>query len=76
MDGVRKKAVYLPSNIEYLARAAGVDGPEGVIKKFCSSEWFVTARCFFAGLPLMAPVSLLPCPRALNDSNLVLTLST
>ncbi|GAA5977812.1 hypothetical protein JCM5350_006186 [Sporobolomyces pararoseus] len=56
MDGVRKKAVYLPSNIEYLARAAGVDGPEGVIKKFCSSEWFVTARCFFAGLPLMAPL--------------------
>ncbi|GAA5899922.1 uncharacterized protein JCM6883_006034 [Sporobolomyces salmoneus] len=56
MNTVRKRAVYLPSNLEYLAKAAGVDGKQGVIEKFCSSEWFCTARAFFAGLPLMAPL--------------------
>ncbi|GAA5942647.1 bifunctional urea carboxylase/allophanate hydrolase [Sporobolomyces koalae] len=56
MESIRKKAVYLPSNIEYLARATGVSDVSALVDHFCSSEWFVTARCFFLGLPLAAPL--------------------
>ncbi|CEQ42611.1 SPOSA6832_04453 [Sporobolomyces salmonicolor] len=54
----RKKAVYLPSNIEYLAKASGLDGVDNLVRVFSRSDWFCTSRCFFAGLPMLAPVRL------------------
>ncbi|GAA5929766.1 hypothetical protein JCM1841_002641 [Sporobolomyces salmonicolor] len=52
----RKKAVYLPSNIEYLAKASGLDGVDNLVRVFSRSDWFCTSRCFFAGLPMLAPL--------------------
>ncbi|GAA5838018.1 hypothetical protein JCM11251_006825 [Rhodosporidiobolus azoricus] len=52
----RKKAVYLPDNLDYLAKATGVDGVEGVVKTFTSSDWFCTSRAFFLGLPFLFPL--------------------
>ena len=54
----RGKAVYLPSNIEYVARASSLDGVIGVQRAFTSCDWFVSARAFFCGLPMISPVGL------------------
>ncbi|BGP42796.1 hypothetical protein JCM10449v2_006808 [Rhodotorula kratochvilovae] len=51
----RKKAVYLPDNLEYLAKANGMDGWQEVASTFCSADWFVVSRSFFAGLPMIGP---------------------
>lgn len=53
----RSKAVYLPSNIDYLAKASGLDSADEVVKTFTGSDWYVSARAFFCGLPMMSPVS-------------------
>ncbi|BGP19359.1 hypothetical protein JCM10213_000988 [Rhodosporidiobolus nylandii] len=52
----RRKAVYLPDNLEYLAKATGADGAIGVVAKFLSSDWFCTSRAFFLGLPFLSPL--------------------
>ncbi|GAA6031339.1 hypothetical protein JCM8097_005608 [Rhodosporidiobolus ruineniae] len=52
----RSKAVYLPDNLEYLAKATGVDGVDGIIKTFTSSVWVCTSRAFFLGLPFLFPL--------------------
>ncbi|BGO94863.1 hypothetical protein NBRC10512_002530 [Rhodotorula toruloides] len=52
----RKKAVYLPSNIEYLAKANAFDGIDDIAKTFASADWYVCSRSFFAGLPMIAPL--------------------
>jgi len=52
----RTKAVFLPDNLEYMARACGVDGAEGVVGRFLSSDWFCTSRSFFLGLPFLFPL--------------------
>lgn len=52
----RTKAVFLPDNLEYMARACGVDGADGVVSRFLSSDWFCTSRSFFLGLPFLFPL--------------------
>lgn len=40
MKSTREKAVYLPSNVEYLANNNGVEGgAEGALNKLISSPW-------------------------------------
>ncbi|GAA6015274.1 hypothetical protein JCM8202_002408 [Rhodotorula sphaerocarpa] len=51
----RKKAAYLPSNIEYMAKANGFSSVEDIESTFCSADWYVLSRCFFSGLPMIAP---------------------
>lgn len=53
----RTQAVYLDSNIEYLAKANAMTGPQEVADTFCSADWYVVSRSFFAGLPMMGPFS-------------------
>ncbi|GAA5984795.1 hypothetical protein JCM10908_003507 [Rhodotorula pacifica] len=51
----RKKAAYLPSNIEYMAKANGFGSVDEIETTFCSADWYVASRSFFAGLPMIAP---------------------
>lgn len=51
----RKKAAYLPSNIEYMAKANGFASVSEIETTFCSADWYVASRSFFAGLPMIAP---------------------
>ncbi|GAA5900385.1 hypothetical protein JCM8208_005347 [Rhodotorula glutinis] len=53
----RTKAVYLDSNIEYLAKANAMQDWKELADTFCGSDWFVVSRSFFAGLPMMGPFS-------------------
>ncbi|KAL8283190.1 hypothetical protein RQP46_005968 [Phenoliferia psychrophenolica] len=52
----RTEAVYLPSNASYLAEASGFAGIEPMLKAFESTDWFVSARAFFCGLPFLVPM--------------------
>lgn len=52
----RKEAVYLPSNIEYLAKANAFAGVDDIAQTFASADWYVCSRSFFAGLPMIAPL--------------------
>lgn len=51
----RKKAVYLPDNLEYLAKANAMSGWQEIASTFCSADWYVVSRSFFAGLPMLGP---------------------
>ncbi|KAI5481371.1 urea carboxylase [Pseudohyphozyma bogoriensis] len=57
----RTKAVYLPSNLKYLAEASGSKDVEGMLSTFCSTDWYVSARAFFCGLPMMQPLDQRAC---------------
>ncbi|KAK1232579.1 hypothetical protein PQX77_004290 [Marasmius sp. AFHP31] len=57
MKTIRDKAVYLPSNTEYLARNNGLKDSEEALKKLISSDWLVIGVGFYLGLPFMVPVS-------------------
>lgn len=39
MTTTRNKAVYLPSNIDYLARNNGLSGPTEALDKLIGSDW-------------------------------------
>jgi hypothetical protein len=39
MNSIRDKAIYLPSNIDYLARNNGLQNAEEVLHKLTSSDW-------------------------------------
>ncbi|GAA5852079.1 hypothetical protein JCM8547_000152 [Rhodosporidiobolus lusitaniae] len=52
----RKKAVYLPDNLEYLAKANSLANSEQLIERFCSSDWVCTSRSFTMGLPVFVPL--------------------
>ncbi len=41
---IRDKAVYLPSNIEYLARNNGLESAEDALKKLVETDW-VSMAC-------------------------------
>lgn len=53
----RTEAVYLPSNIEYMAKVNSLDSDQALFDLFGASDWFVSARAFFCGLPFLSPVS-------------------
>ncbi|KAJ8090260.1 hypothetical protein PM082_018856, partial [Marasmius tenuissimus] len=56
MKTIRDKAVYLPSNVEYLARNNGLKDSEDALKKLISSDWLVIGVGFYLGLPFMVPI--------------------
>lgn len=39
MRSIREKAVYLPSNVEYLAKNNGLSRPKEALEKLVSSDW-------------------------------------
>lgn len=48
MRSIRDEAVYLPSNIEYLARNNGLDGASEALERLVSSSWVVSeVHCDF-----------------------------
>lgn len=53
----RQNAVYLPNNLAYVAQSSGYEDVDTFAKAFVRSDWFVFARAFFCGLPMMVPVS-------------------
>lgn len=57
----RTEAVYLPSNVEYMREVNSL-GPDNqaLYDRIGASDWFVSARAFFCGLPFLSPVSLEP----------------
>ncbi|KDQ58291.1 hypothetical protein JAAARDRAFT_193705 [Jaapia argillacea MUCL 33604] len=57
MRSIRDKAVYLPSNIEYLANNNGLDGgAEEALKLLISSDWLVFGVGFYLACPFLVPV--------------------
>ncbi|KZT03045.1 urea carboxylase [Laetiporus sulphureus 93-53] len=57
MHSIRDEAVYLPSNIEYLARNNGLEGGvEEALKLLTSSDWLVFGVGFYLACPFLIPV--------------------
>ncbi|KAJ9115549.1 hypothetical protein QFC24_006959 [Naganishia onofrii] len=53
---VRDSAVYLPSNMEYIAKANGVKDGETAAKSFVACPQLVVEVSFLAGTPLLLPL--------------------
>lgn len=53
----RDEAVYLPSNVDYLSKINSFDSRQALYDSFLATDWFVSARAFFCGLPFLCPVS-------------------
>lgn len=73
MRSIREKAVYLPSNIEYLASNNGLSGSAEALQKLVSSDWVSMTRpvsyfphlvtdYIWSGILLSLPIS---CTRTL-----------
>ncbi|TFK35167.1 allophanate hydrolase subunit 2-domain-containing protein [Crucibulum laeve] len=57
MRSSRNKAVYLPSNIEYLARNNGlIGGSEEALRKLIGSDWLVLGVGFYLACPFLVPI--------------------
>ncbi|KAF5378073.1 hypothetical protein D9615_007510 [Tricholomella constricta] len=57
MKSIRQKAVYLPSNIDYLARNNNlVGGAEEALKRLIESDWLVVGVGFYLGCPFLVPI--------------------
>ncbi|KAF8063623.1 allophanate hydrolase subunit 2-domain-containing protein [Lyophyllum atratum] len=57
MKTTRQKAVYLPSNIEYLARNNGLEGgAEEALKRLIGTDWLVLGVGFYLGCPFLVPI--------------------
>ncbi|KAL5478611.1 hypothetical protein ACEPAI_2796 [Sanghuangporus weigelae] len=57
MSSVRDRAVYLPSNVEYLARNNGIEGgAEQALKLLVSSPWLVFGVGFYLACPFLVPI--------------------
>ena len=50
MATTRDKAVYLPSNIDYLASNNGLSGPKDALDKFIGSDWVCFIHSFLLTL--------------------------
>ncbi|WVQ77236.1 urea carboxylase [Cryptococcus sp. DSM 104548] len=55
MKTARKEAVYLPSNVDYLAKNNGL-GKNAVYDMITKTPWLVLAQGFFVMLPFMIPL--------------------
>ncbi|KAJ7243804.1 allophanate hydrolase subunit 2-domain-containing protein [Mycena rebaudengoi] len=55
MNSIRNKAVYLPSNVDYLARNNGLRSAEEVLHKLTSSDWLVFGVGFYLACPFLIP---------------------
>ncbi|KAF9264321.1 urea carboxylase [Marasmius fiardii PR-910] len=56
MKTTRDKAVYLPSNVEYLAKNNGLRDGKEALGKLTSSDFLVIGVGFYLGLPFMVPI--------------------
>ncbi|KAI5119239.1 hypothetical protein M0805_008790 [Coniferiporia weirii] len=57
MRSTREKAVYLPSNIEYLSRNNGIEGgTRGALRLLVSSPWLVFGVGFYLACPFLIPI--------------------
>ncbi|KAL5497703.1 hypothetical protein ACEPAH_2634 [Sanghuangporus vaninii] len=57
MSSTRDRAVYLPSNVEYLARNNGIEGgAEEALKLLVSSPWLVFGVGFYLACPFLVPI--------------------
>ncbi|KAF7342496.1 Urea carboxylase [Mycena venus] len=56
MSSIRDKAVYLPSNVDYLARNNGFDSSEEVLAKLVDSDWLVFGVGFYLACPFLVPI--------------------
>ncbi|RDB19014.1 putative urea carboxylase [Hypsizygus marmoreus] len=57
MATIRQKAVYLPSNIQYLARNNGLSGgAEEALHKLIGTDWLVLGVGFYLACPFLIPV--------------------
>ncbi|KAF9491325.1 AHS2-domain-containing protein [Pleurotus eryngii] len=52
----RGKAVYVPSNVDYLSRNNGLDGKEDALSKLIDSEWLVVGIGFYLACPFLVPI--------------------
>ncbi|KAF8187965.1 allophanate hydrolase subunit 2-domain-containing protein [Mycena galopus ATCC 62051] len=55
-SSIRDKAVYLPSNVDYLARNNGFDSSEEVLAKLVASDWLVFGVGFYLACPFLVPI--------------------
>ncbi|KAH9475545.1 Putative urea carboxylase [Psilocybe cubensis] len=56
MTTTRDKAVYLPSNVEYLANNNGLASAEEALQKLVESDWLVLGVGFYLACPFLIPV--------------------
>ncbi|KAI0046085.1 urea carboxylase [Auriscalpium vulgare] len=56
MRTTRDKAVYLPSNIEYLAKNNGLHTGEEALSKLIGSDFLVFGVGFYLGCPFLVPI--------------------
>ncbi|KAJ6572508.1 allophanate hydrolase subunit 2-domain-containing protein, partial [Mycena vulgaris] len=56
ISSIRDKAVYLPSNIDYLARNNGFDTSEEVLNNLVASDWLVFGVGFYLACPFLIPI--------------------
>ncbi|KAJ7779438.1 allophanate hydrolase subunit 2-domain-containing protein [Mycena maculata] len=56
MHSIRDKAVYLPSNVDYLARNNGFESSEEVLDKLVASDWLVFGVGFYLACPFLIPI--------------------
>ncbi|KAJ7641859.1 allophanate hydrolase subunit 2-domain-containing protein [Roridomyces roridus] len=56
MGSIRDKAVYLPSNVDYLARNNGFEDKEDVLGKLVVSDWLVFGVGFYLACPFLIPI--------------------
>ncbi|KAF4580527.1 hypothetical protein EYR38_003126 [Pleurotus pulmonarius] len=52
----RDKAVYVPSNVDYLARNNGLDSEQDALSKLIDSEWLVVGIGFYLACPFLVPI--------------------
>lgn len=56
MTTLRDSAVYLPDNVEYIAKANGLDGADVVKQNLAGCRQLVIAVSFLVGMPFMLPL--------------------
>ncbi|THU91287.1 hypothetical protein K435DRAFT_674379 [Dendrothele bispora CBS 962.96] len=56
MKSTRNEAVYLPSNVEYLAKNNGLKGSDEALNKLVGSDWFVFGVGFYLACPFLVPI--------------------
>ncbi|KAH9850513.1 urea carboxylase [Lenzites betulinus] len=56
MRSIRDNAVYLPSNIEYLARNNGLTSAQDALKQLVGTDWLVLGVGFYLACPFLVPI--------------------
>ncbi|KJA16224.1 hypothetical protein HYPSUDRAFT_147969 [Hypholoma sublateritium FD-334 SS-4] len=56
MSTTRDRAVYLPSNVEYLAKNNGLSDSNEALQKLVQSDWLVLGVGFYLACPFLIPI--------------------